>query len=198
MFHQVAVLAHELRRLHRDHPGVEGFEAFVARRGRGRDLILFLGRLLLPILGLLLGEEILDGLHVLQAGLRGHGGLRQLLRCGFETLKDLLVLEGGLNLLVHVFVYVVDVLGHLDLLSLVPWEAPTPRQARASYTSLARMQPRKGAHAVNAPEGPGIPIGGAAAARKDENPRDLWGRDAGAVTQRERYRARREAVNPRG
>ena len=26
MFHQVAVLAHELRRLHRDHPGVEGFE----------------------------------------------------------------------------------------------------------------------------------------------------------------------------
>jgi hypothetical protein len=53
-----------------------------------------------------------------------------------------------------VFVYVVDVLGHLDLLSLVPWEAPTPRQARASYTSLARMQPRKGAHAVNAPEGP--------------------------------------------
>src|SRR5438876_5832105 len=158
MFHQVAVLAHELRRLHRDDPGVEGFEPLVARRGRCRDLILVVGRFLLSILGLLLGQQILDGLHVLQARLRRHGGLRQLLRRGFEVFENLVVLESDLYLLVHVFIYVVDVLGHLGSSFVVPWGGLNPPPS-ARILHLARADAtREGAHALNARGCLGIPV----------------------------------------
>src|SRR5262249_2912369 len=153
---QVAVLAHELRLLHRNDPRVERLEPLVARRGGRRDLVL-LGGLLGPLRGLLFRQEILDRFHVLQAGFRRDGGLGDLLGRRLEVLQRLLVVDGDLFVF-HGIVYVVDVLGHRAHLPLVRWEITSPLRARASYTPDTASQPKGGSRAYgNAREAPRIP-----------------------------------------
>src|SRR5262245_49603449 len=93
MLHQVAVRAYELGRLRRDHLGSERLQALLS--GQREDRIVLLFRLLGP--GLLLDEDVLDGLYVLVAatGCRGGGRRRGLLVVGGlrGVLFDLFVFE---------------------------------------------------------------------------------------------------------
>src|SRR5207247_5447562 len=100
---------------------------------------------------------------------------------GLEVLENLVVLESDLDLLVHVFVYVVDVLGHLGSSFVAPWEAPNPPpSARILHLARADATTERRARGQRAEGASAFPSRSRRTEEKDENPRDLWGRDAGA------------------
>src|SRR3954469_5365413 len=104
VLHEEAVPAHELGLLHRDDLRVDRLGAIIAGKVEWNDLFIIVDHLLDRLGGLLLGQQVLDRLHVLESGLGRDRRILEVGRCGLGLV---LLLDRELFLLLGEFFDVV-------------------------------------------------------------------------------------------